>query len=293
MKTKKCFVIMPISGTTEKHTAKYWDLVFADIKEIVELNGFECSRSEEGPFSLIENIIRQINDSDLVVAVLTDYNKNVWYELGIRHAFKNGTIMLMENGNILPFDISSYGVILYSDLNFRKELQPKIESFLKKFENGLSDNPVQATLKQIHNEKLVLRLTGREPEIKVKDERRTSLGIAMTTTGLAEKFFEILDKNNWCIDKKDDIKHQIVRYIKETETTEFENKCMNLIESIIKENRAYTRSDAIVCVEQRLKIAESDAIVDEQVCAKYRRVIKEFEIATDEEYNALHKCIWE
>jgi hypothetical protein len=47
-----------------------------------------------------------IVNSDLVLAVLTDYNPNVWYELGTRHSLRHGTIMMLERGQKIPIDIA-------------------------------------------------------------------------------------------------------------------------------------------------------------------------------------------
>ena len=33
---KKCFVVIPISATTEKHTEKYWSNFFEVIKSVME-----------------------------------------------------------------------------------------------------------------------------------------------------------------------------------------------------------------------------------------------------------------
>ena len=143
MEKKKCFVIMPFSKTRDSHDENYWNVFFEIIKSIFEKNNYECKRSEVGPYSLIAKIIQDINDSDIVVAVLTDLNANVWYELGIRHTLKNGTLMLMQEGNAVPFDIKEYGVIFYKEsISLEKELSPKIEDYLEKLEKQTCDSPV-------------------------------------------------------------------------------------------------------------------------------------------------------
>ena len=51
--------------------------------------------------------------SHLVIAVLTDFNPNVWYELGVRHSHRSGTIMLCEKDQIqtLPADLKNQGIL--------------------------------------------------------------------------------------------------------------------------------------------------------------------------------------
>ena len=74
-------------------------------------------------------------DADLVLAVLTDFNTNVWYELGIRHALRKGTIMVIEERQKLPFDISQYGVIKYEDsITGAHDFEAGLKSFIRKIE---------------------------------------------------------------------------------------------------------------------------------------------------------------
>ncbi|PXF51317.1 MAG: hypothetical protein C4B55_02675 [Candidatus Methanophagaceae archaeon] len=133
---KRCFVIMPFSATTPEHTAAYWDKFFLRfVKPLVEGLGYGCSRSKAEPSNIIKDILKELCDADLVLAVLTDYNANVWYELGIRHALRRGTIMMIEEGQELPFDISLYGVIKYENTivgaaDFKEELR----SFVRRIE---------------------------------------------------------------------------------------------------------------------------------------------------------------
>jgi len=143
--TKRCFVIMPFSATTEKHTAAYWnDFFFKFVKPSIEKLGYSCSLSEAHPSNIIKDIFRELLNADLVLAVLTDFNANVWYELGIRHALRKGTIMMIEEGKKLPFDISQYGVIKYKDtMAGASVFVEKLRSFVQKIEvDQPADNPV-------------------------------------------------------------------------------------------------------------------------------------------------------
>lgn len=140
---KRCFVIMPFSQTTEKHTAVYWDNFFLKfIKPAVEKFGYSCSRSKAQPSNIIKDILKELLEVKLVLAVLTDYNANVWYELGIRHALRKGTIMIIEEGEKLPFDISQYGVIMYSDtIVGAPDFEEKLKSFIERIE---TDKPADS-----------------------------------------------------------------------------------------------------------------------------------------------------
>ena len=140
---KRCFVIMPFSETTERHTAAYWDNFFSKfVKPSVERLGYSCSRSIAQPTNIIKDILKELLNADLVLAVLTDFNANVWYELGIRHALRKGTIMMIEDGQKLPFDISQYGVIKYEDnIVGASDFEEKLRNFIQKIE---AEEPVDS-----------------------------------------------------------------------------------------------------------------------------------------------------
>lgn len=145
--SRKCFVIMPFSKTVEKHDEEYWTIFFDTIKKIMEENGYICTRSEVGPYKLFSNIIRNMENSDVVIAVLTDFNSNVWYELGIRHALRTGTIMLLQEGQKIPFDISDFGIIFYRDsIGLEQRMKKSIEAYLNKLDDNVCDSPVISVL---------------------------------------------------------------------------------------------------------------------------------------------------
>lgn len=140
---KSCFVIMPFSKTSEEHDEAYWNDFFCTLKSVVELKGYNCIRSEVGPYKLFSNIVKNIEISDLVIAVLTDYNANVWYELGIRHTLKLGTIMLLQEGQRAPFDINDFGIIFYKDgISFQRLLDEKLGQHIEKMKDNVYDSPV-------------------------------------------------------------------------------------------------------------------------------------------------------
>lgn len=140
---KECFVIMPFSATTENHTEKYWKQFYENLQDILGKFRYECKRSEAGPYNLISQIVDKIRCCDLAIAVLTDLSPNVWYELGIRHSLKNGTIMLLQKGQKIPFDISSYGVLFYDDgISVNLDLKEQINKYIKKLEVESCDSPV-------------------------------------------------------------------------------------------------------------------------------------------------------
>lgn len=147
MDKKKCFVIMPFSKTTEEHDEAYWTEFFDTIKRIMEEKNYYTTRSEVGPYKLFSNIVENIESSDIVIAILTDFNVNVWYELGIRHTLKSGTIMLLQEGQKVPFDISDFGIIFYKDsIGLEGFVRKEVERYLAKSTDNTCDSPVLYSL---------------------------------------------------------------------------------------------------------------------------------------------------
>lgn len=76
----------------------------------------------------------------------------------------------------------------------------------------------------------------------------------------------------------------------EMSVEEFENKCMDIIEQIVSIDIKQDRAGAIKVAEKMLEKAKSTGKV--KIIEVYERVLKEFQIATDEEYLLLRKQIF-
>jgi hypothetical protein len=62
---------------------------------------------------LIDSIVEHIHRADVVLADTTDRNANVFYELGIRHSLRKGTIIVCQAGQELPSDLRALWHIQY------------------------------------------------------------------------------------------------------------------------------------------------------------------------------------
>jgi hypothetical protein len=80
------------------------------IKPAVEAAGLECIRANEIVHSGVIDVwmYEQLLNADVVVADLSTSNKNAYYELGVRHALKPyTTIIICEDGaKSFPFDVN-------------------------------------------------------------------------------------------------------------------------------------------------------------------------------------------
>ncbi|CAD6549165.1 hypothetical protein LMG28727_04947 [Paraburkholderia kirstenboschensis] len=124
MATKTCFVVMAI-GDQEFNGKKisYSDLrkkYDGLIKEAIlrARPDLEISRADDiaATGTMTTDIITRIMHSDYVIADVTYPNPNVFYELGLRHACRPGTVILKERtGPNVPFDIAHLRYIDYED----------------------------------------------------------------------------------------------------------------------------------------------------------------------------------
>jgi len=154
MSTEKvCFVISPI-GDKDTDTRERSNLAYEYIiKPVVEKFKYNITRAdfinESG--MITSQIIDQIVDSPLVIADLSDYNPNVYYELAIRHTVKKPYIQMIKSGQKIPFDITgmrtiSFDIDLESAHNAKKELFNQIKSI--EDNNFKPDNPITSAINQ-------------------------------------------------------------------------------------------------------------------------------------------------
>lgn len=155
MTTRRCFVIMPFSST-HSTSAKTWTFIYEKIiVPAVEESGleFECKRAKATRGNIIKEIVNDLNESDIVIADMTDHNANVCYELGIRHGLTVGTILLAQKREFLNiFDLNNYASHVYNwrtdtgKKNMIKKIRELLKDFLK--DPSKPDNPPQDFLRQ-------------------------------------------------------------------------------------------------------------------------------------------------
>lgn len=130
---EKCFILMPFNK-------KDLEVVYNDfVKPCIEKLGLQCVRGDDifGDNIIMEDIIRLIKDSTILVADLTYRNPNVFYELGLAHAFGKKVLLLAQSMDDVPFDLRYRRVCLY-------EYSPK---GCKKLENEMADH-IKTLLKE-------------------------------------------------------------------------------------------------------------------------------------------------
>jgi tetratricopeptide (TPR) repeat protein len=133
-KTRKdltCFVVIGFGKKTDYSTGRTLDLdvTFEKlIRPAFEAVGIDCFRAIDVNVagSIDKLMYHWLYQADFVIADLSTMNANVFYELGVRHAQRpNTTLIMAENGlfDKLPFDLSH--TIIYGYEHQGDDIAPK------------------------------------------------------------------------------------------------------------------------------------------------------------------------
>jgi hypothetical protein len=156
---KRCFVVMGFGMKTDYATGRKLDLDKSYrllIKPVVQSRGLQCVRADEILHSGAIDVpmYRELLTADVVIADLSTANPNALYELGIRHALRpRTTIVISENKLPYPFDLNHISIAGYAHLGeaidfdevmrFRDVLGQKLDAVLQ---SGDPDSPVYTFL---------------------------------------------------------------------------------------------------------------------------------------------------
>ena len=148
----KCFVIMPFSST-ETCTEDQWLEIFENtIKPAVIESGFcyECFRANLSIGNIIKDVLDNLNKADVVIADMTDRNPNVFYELGVRHALRNATILITQNIDDIPFDLRHYASLKYdwTTTGGRNEFKEKVRNVLMEIDNNRDGSYIMSPVRE-------------------------------------------------------------------------------------------------------------------------------------------------
>lgn len=159
---KRCFVVMGFGTKTDFATGRMLDLNKSYrllIKPVVEDKGLVCIRADEIPHSgsIDVRMYQELLKADVVIADLSTANVNAFYELGIRHALRpRTTIVISEDKLSYPFDLNHVKITSYTHLGdaidfeevirFRTKLGEILDSVLSEEQ---PDSPVYTYLSQL------------------------------------------------------------------------------------------------------------------------------------------------
>lgn len=152
----ECYIIMPFKEM-------YNELYLKGILPAVEkcFGSKSCGRADRVKHVgiITDKIVEGILNSKIIIAVITDANPNVMYELGLAHSFRKPTIMLISKneGQKIPFDIGAQEAIFY-EYDFESStddriaqlqvIRDQIVEYITNFQEGKLEptNPITSSL---------------------------------------------------------------------------------------------------------------------------------------------------
>lgn len=177
---KVCFVIMGFGEKTDYRHSRTLNLdkTYNNIiKPACQETGYKCIRADEISNTGIIDVpmYKYLLSADVVIADVSTYNPNALYELGVRHALRPySTIVISEDGLEYPFDISHTKIALYEHLGkgidfdevmrFKGELVNLLNHLKDNIEN---DSPVYTYLNELNPPKYKKE----ELEAEIKKEK--------------------------------------------------------------------------------------------------------------------------
>ncbi len=189
---KRCFVVMGFGIKTDFATGRKLDLNKSYkvlIKPVVESKGLVCIRADEiqhsGSIDLY--MYQELLNADIVIADLSTSNVNAFYELGIRHALRRRTTIIISEDKLgYPFDLNHIKITNYTHLGgaidyeeverFRKILGDTIDTVV---ELDDPDSPVYTHLHELIPPSLekktasVAKELGKEIQKPIRDHEAT------------------------------------------------------------------------------------------------------------------------
>src|SRR2546423_3845478 len=186
---RTCFVVMGFGTKTDYPNKRVLDLDKSYhnlIKPAVEAAGLKCIRADEIKHSgsIDEKMYQQLMSADVVVADLSTSNSNAFYELGVRHALRPyTTIIISDNKLQYPFDVNHIAIRQYEHLGpdigysevvrFQKVLTDAIEEIMARKPEPEHDSPVYQFIRGL-----------RRPEVEEeKTEAEAATQPALAETG--------------------------------------------------------------------------------------------------------------
>jgi tetratricopeptide (TPR) repeat protein len=167
---KTCFVAIGFGEKTDFETGRKLDLTktFENlIKPVFDELGIDCFRAIEKKHSGVIDapMYQWLFQADIVVADISTLNPNAIYELGVRHALRPyTTIVISENKVKNPFDLNHVLITSYEHLgtdigfsevmSFRAKLKTLVETILAKDEKERKDSPIYTFLPDLLEPKL-------------------------------------------------------------------------------------------------------------------------------------------
>lgn len=182
------------------------------VNPVVEELGYFAHRGDHNtrPGKISDQMYDSILHDELLVAVLTFQNPNVYYELAIAHAAARPLIILCEASHTIPFDVKDQRIIFYDlrprslfEGTHKKELRRAIEQL--RAGEWVPEVPFRPNLSPLGGlgesfrifDRYIDAVSGGMQHVKLLDDAVTWFnmsGIAMQSIALSSEFMPALER---------------------------------------------------------------------------------------------------
>ena len=125
-----------LSPIGDKHSDVVLEYIITPAAEALDL---QVTRADKIASSgdIPSEIFDKLLNADIVAAVLTGHNPNVFYELAIRHSLRRPFVHLIQEGEKIPFDVGNsraviYGMQVDQALQARERLEETMQAEIDK-----------------------------------------------------------------------------------------------------------------------------------------------------------------
>lgn len=129
-----CFVISPI-GDAGSETRKAADQVLKHLIRRALGTEYQIKRGDEesNPGSITSQIVESILEADLIIADLSGFNPNVYYEVAVAHGYERPTVHIQRINEKPAFDLKDMRLVRYDlqDLDNIEQAQKTLAEYAR------------------------------------------------------------------------------------------------------------------------------------------------------------------
>lgn len=130
--SKKCFIISPIGerdSTTRKHADKVLKNLIEPALRELELKPIRADQIDQ-PGIISRQMFDELFNDRLCIALLTEANPNVLYEVAVAQCASRPLVLLIQEGTVAPFDLQGHRAVQYNfDVEEIKKSKEKLVAF--------------------------------------------------------------------------------------------------------------------------------------------------------------------
>lgn len=146
----ECFFIAPIGAEgseVRERSDGVMEYIVTPAAQALDLVTIRADKIAK-PGQITRQVIEHVVGAKAGVVDLTGANPNVYYEMAVRHTAQLATVLIAQDGEKLPFDISQMRTIFFDHTSLKSaaECRDQITQHLEEALGGAVDSPIAASV---------------------------------------------------------------------------------------------------------------------------------------------------